>query len=301
MSGVDDFFSKRLSPQTLVALLSAHIDQRSPFSLVRLGDGEGRVMAFPDILPGNGPRGQLGDSLNIWFGDQAFADSEIFGIRDLLMSAVLSADIVGLPTYDQTANVTKFPFTHASYRAVLDYFPAKPTTVTICDTGIAHLLQFGGFYGKLLAGLPFCGLVSSRSIGKSVSKAFGIPKVQEYIVPGESKFPGQLTGRHYPDVFKATMQNLHVPYKGAVFLVGAGVLGKIYCNRIKQLGGIAIDIGSVFDGWSRVPARNRIRTALRNKAAVFSLEQGAAYHSEDQAHRQMIDACAQMEMTGYLI
>jgi hypothetical protein len=40
-----------------------------------------------------------------------------------------------------------------------------------------------------------------------------------------------------------------------VFLVAAGILGASYCNRIKQLGGIAINIGSVADVWAGVVTR----------------------------------------------
>jgi len=32
-------------------------------------------------------------------------------------------------------------------------------------------------------------------------------------------------------------------------------LGKIYCKWIKESGGIAIDIGSIFDAWAKVESR----------------------------------------------
>ena len=43
-----------------------------------------------------------------------------------------------------------------------------------------------------------------------------------------------------------------MPFPGAVFLVGAGALGKIYCQWIKERGGIALDIGSMCDAWAEV-------------------------------------------------
>jgi len=45
------------------------------------------------------------------------------------------------------------------------------------------------------------------------------------------------------------------PTRGAVFIVGAGILGKIYAHLIHQRGGIAIDVGSVLDGWAHVSSR----------------------------------------------
>jgi hypothetical protein len=40
-----------------------------------------------------------------------------------------------------------------------------------------------------------------------------------------------------------------VPRPGAVFLVAGGLLGKIYCDRIRALGDIALDIGALADAW----------------------------------------------------
>lgn len=56
--------------------------------------------------------------------------------------------------------------------------------------------------------------------------------------------------RHYPDRFSEIQKTLKIPYPGALFLVGSGVFGKIYCEWIKQRGGIAIDVGSMFDSWA---------------------------------------------------
>ena len=51
------------------------------------------------------------------------------------------------------------------------------------------------------------------------------------------------------DRYREILRDLVVPEPGAIFLVAAGLLGKVYCARIHELGGIAIDIGSLADGW----------------------------------------------------
>jgi hypothetical protein len=61
-----------------------------------------------------------------------------------------------------------------------------------------------------------------------------------------------MTGEHYPARFCELRETLTVPFPGAVFLVGAGALGKIYCHWIQQRGGIALDIGSICDAWAGV-------------------------------------------------
>ena len=53
------------------------------------------------------------------------------------------------------------------------------------------------------------------------------------------------------------MQRLDDIEPGTLILVAAGVLGKIYCDKIKSKGGIALDIGSILDMWATIPSRKR--------------------------------------------
>jgi len=53
------------------------------------------------------------------------------------------------------------------------------------------------------------------------------------------------------------MTELVVPRPGAVFLVAGGLLGKLYCARVRQLGGIALDIGAIADAWMGYNTRGR--------------------------------------------
>jgi hypothetical protein len=50
---------------------------------------------------------------------------------------------------------------------------------------------------------------------------------------------------------------------GKVFLVGAGGLGKIYCMLIKEHGGLAYDIGALFDGWAGLYTRPYLHNTER--------------------------------------
>jgi hypothetical protein len=37
--------------------------------------------------------------------------------------------------------------------------------------------------------------------------------------------------------------------QATIWLIAAGYLGKIYCDEVREAGGIALDVGSVVDGW----------------------------------------------------
>jgi hypothetical protein len=66
--------------------------------------------------------------------------------------------------------------------------------------------------------------------------------------------------KHYPALFNLIPKWLdEQPAKGNVFLVGAGGLGKVYCNWIKQRGGVAIDMGSILDGWAGLITRSYLK------------------------------------------
>jgi hypothetical protein len=99
-----------------------------------------------------------------------------------------------------------------------------------------------------------------------LSSVFGIQEVVRYpilegFVTREASTSSELP--HYPDRYEELRHGLHVPFKGAVFLVGAGPLGKVYCHWIRERGGIALDIGSLFDAWAGIASRQRIAKLFR--------------------------------------
>lgn len=63
--------------------------------------------------------------------------------------------------------------------------------------------------------------------------------------------PGRF-GNHYLQVKNTKERIKQIIKERKIFLVGAGAWGRGYSDYIKQLGGIAIDIGKVFDAWSGI-------------------------------------------------
>ena len=238
--------TKKADVLTVLPVLKRHIKERRPLSLVRLGDGEGRLLGFPEIVE----KAELDFSLQIWFGRTDFDSADLAALAVQLRHATLAADILGLPRPTQ-ADVPE-------WRAIftpLERFDLLANSPLLTDTAIHRYLQMGLFYRDLLEGLPFCGLITCRDLTRQVARVFHIDHVEPYLIPGEVKHPGPLRGEHFPMRFLELRETLTVPFPGAVFLVGAGALGKIYCHWIKQRGGIALDIGSMCDGWQGTTGR----------------------------------------------
>jgi hypothetical protein len=92
---------------------------------------------------------------------------------------------------------------------------------------------------------------------------FGLTEVQTFFLAPQvrpCKGPILEARPHWPTMFNEVPKWLKsIPVKGNLFLVGAGGFGKIYCHMIKQHGGMAFDVGSLFDGWAGYGTRSYIR------------------------------------------
>jgi tetratricopeptide (TPR) repeat protein len=228
-------------------------------SLIRLGDGEARFLAFFDDLS----RQLVSDKemecmLDLhwqnWF-DVPLASVSPVQLRALageFMAALSAVDILGVAT----AARYEVDAIHRGYLGALE------RTVAAAQPGIGFtdafvhicLHRLSPFYAELLSGINFVGVISPHpGLAAKLARYHGIVTFAEYIVPGESRLPADARGTtavpHFPDRYHEIMAGLLVPRPGAIFLVAAGLLGKIYCHRIQQLGGIALDIGSVVDAW----------------------------------------------------
>lgn len=81
------------------------------------------------------------------------------------------------------------------------------------------------------------------------SKASRILREQANLDVVAISIPGRF-GNHYSQVNITKSRIKEIIKDRKIFLVGAGAWGRGYSSYIKQLGGIAIDIGKVFDAWS---------------------------------------------------
>ncbi len=256
----------------VLPVLRRHIAERTPLSMVRLGDGEGRLLGFPEIVD----KAELDVSLQIWFGHTNFHPADLAALSLELRAATRAADIVGLPRASQAGQPEYRPVFDA-----LDRFDLLPHAPLLTDAAIHRYLQIGLFYRALLDRLPFCGLVTCRHLAPEVTRVFRIGHVEQYLIPGEARHPGPMPGEHFPTRFHELRDTLAVPFPGAVFLVGAGAPGKIYCHWIKQRGGIALDIGSLCDAWADVGRLRKPchRLQMYEQTPPLSLENAVRHYN----------------------
>lgn len=234
---------------TIGELIKKAIQNKEGFSVIRLGDGEGALLNYKDAEMEE----NLKHCLKIWFGSQILSNDELANICTQLENAIASADILGLPRKKQL---------HIEYRycailpKVLQIFGSHPPVIT--DAAVHLYLQWSGALGQILYGKDLVSVIGCRDVGSRLQDTLKIGEVRSYFVRGEDAFPGKVVEKHWPHGFNDILHCLEKIDPGEIFLVGAGVLGKIYCDKIKSRNGIAIDIGSLLDAWDGVPSRKNI-------------------------------------------
>ena len=273
-AAVIDARSREASPawvpfDRLAGLLGERIARRAPFAWIRLGDGEARFLLHHRHelragLDDGAVRSIVGLIWSVWFG-QEFSDADPARISMLgtaFEEAVAHADLLGISSAERLASDQM----HAGYCTALEtYLAALPPDPGRRYTDAAFSIRLHEsvpFFGQLLAGQQFLGVISPHpDLAARLQRQLGIGQVISYDIPGEGRL-GRVReqadrGRHFPEVYDRLMAELSAPFPGAVFLVAGGLLGKIYCDRIKALGGIALDIGALADAWMGINTRGQ--------------------------------------------
>jgi hypothetical protein len=229
------------------------IKDKRPLSLIRLGDGEFHVIKYPLQTKEKLCRARIGR----WFDADDLTRKEIMSIRNQIHRACQNADVLGIPSIGELKRYPKWK-----------YFVKTCNRYKIFKPNQKHFYFYhiiGLDYKKILKDVDELYCITCRNIGSKIENNFNIKKVITYLIRGEKyAFTSNLKSNyikwngtnHFPDDYLKIIDWLSSTHtQGKVFLVGAGGLGKIYCNIIKKYGGVGIDVGALFDGWAGVMSR----------------------------------------------
>ena len=279
-----------LDTECFVDKFRERLHRRIPTSLIRLGDGEGVFLSRPQpinkylwpwVLRRFGPC--ISSNHVLFIADQlsnAIIASDFVGIRDDLINVDFHSDNFDLTESDfiekfcssfHLRDVEKnLPYSHAIRIALLHQnlcgLPFRKKTVFV-SAWIHFKLSANGVLVRSIKNSSHIGIVTSRdAIAEMIRSELGT-EVDFYKIP-DVYFREKYKEKHnfdYIQSFNETIRSLRVRHQGQLFLVGGGILGKIYCHRIKKLGGIAIDIGAVCDAWVDFPTRNLVFKSIFNQ------------------------------------
>ena len=253
----------------VAATIQSAIEDRRPFSLVRLGDGEGAFATIDQEDEARYPR-LYGSHRREWcrllYGtdfDPAFTGYT--AVVGTLMSVACEADIVGIPYQSWVdheyaiSSIRGVPCLMNIHRNFLrSQDPAGPI---VCAQNIHTEFHRQNLIEPLLRMTKDIGLISCLpDLPMLLRSRFGLESVELFKIPGErysqTLLSGEaLAGEHFPFVYWEIVRRLSQPHNGRVFLIAAGTLAKFYAAVIKRHGGIALDIGSLVDGWMKIASR----------------------------------------------
>lgn len=219
-----------------------------PASIIRAGDGEKIVLESNKDLQSY----QLCIK-SVMIRQMGYEPTmgDVDKIRNNLIKAYQSADIVGLPAHANLDSLNKH------WRDVESIVKPLCTTTKFTSTDVAYDMLYNGMLKSWLMNKRDLVYIGCRDIDEPLRQAYGIKNVHSFIIPPEAKFTSGYEGeRHYPEMFNKIEWWLNnAPCAGSPCLVGAGVIGKIYCNWMRDRGGVAFDIGAVMDLWAGFSTR----------------------------------------------
>jgi hypothetical protein len=256
-----------LDPWAEVAgLIERCLESGRPGSFVRLGDGEGNVLALG-----------LEEYPALTQHCLRMTSTRHLGSPEVLPDAADEL-LPALHTTLRNATVIGFPGPFGAQMMIRRWSKTNPRPAQGLISVHRYLTRFAselelesktgapsGFHRGLLP--HYERLIRGRNVGivtcheqlrPALRTRMGARHVDWRPVPRQAKFatdPHSDT-RHWPHRYHELMEELRQIEPGTLWLVAAGQVGKPYCEVIRAAGGVGVDIGHAADIWVGMGTRN---------------------------------------------
>lgn len=247
---------------------------KKPCSLIRLGDGEAKLLSYPEYTS----REKLEAQLKVWFGEKKLTEADIMFLKKELLEAVIESDILGLPGHGRTFNKKNDNYTTDAincqnlWKILVEKIGEKVLQgKLIVSANFHHEIQEKKTIIEIIRSCNKVGFISNASKLLNFYQLYFEPlKISFIKVPGETWSRVEKSSSHYPKYYRDICEEINgQTFKGELWWVGAGVLGKIYTARLAAKGAVAIDLGAILDGWNDSIPKERV--GLANKKTQMNL------------------------------
>jgi len=223
-----------------------------PQSILRVGDGEKMILNgvenYPDMCA-------IMEKFVGYVPDR----KKMMAVRERLIDALAHCDIIGVPVNNRFLND---PNSHWSQVIPVLNKYVKVNAI-LSDIDFHSRFLDNNWYDELFKSVDEVYYISCRNISEALLIRYpNLKTVGCYHVAPEMKFSPEYKGvKHLDDIDNVKNWIDSQDLKGKLCLFGAGAIGKIYGNWMRDKGGIAVDIGSVFDHWYGLRTRGKGRGA----------------------------------------
>lgn len=276
MLEIEDFIKENIQHESVaVNYLKTCLSLKYPCSLIRLGDGEAKLLSYPELIT----KEKLNSQLKIWFGEKKLTDADVLFLKKELLTCIEESDIVGLPGYGRTFNKKDGVFTNDAlhcqnlWKIITNSIdPEKLSRKLLVSANIHHDMQEKKLITEIINYNKETGFIyNSTNLILEYEKNFKPASILFYPIPGETWSRKEKYSNHYPKYYKDIIRRIKkTDFTDHLWWVGAGILGKIYTVKLAKSGAVAIDMGAILDGWNRSIPKER--QGLINKIERMSLE-----------------------------
>jgi hypothetical protein len=273
-------FDTDVSPRQcggFISLVRDRLKTGTPFSFVRLGDGESNCLDYEPHLSAF----KLSDAVErerIWWGDPLDTGTRA-KLSARVSQAIWEADCIGIPTVSRLLRDLKLEENDAlessrpgrGLRAVLGALEhmerLRPRDLAPPIFTSSHLHQDiarWDLYDSLFDGVHELVLVSCHpDLADIVRKRFNVTIAGNILIPPRYASIGQMRHRiadprSLPQMLDEVTEKLGALPQNRMVLIGAGYLGKWLTGLAKARGGVALDLGSIVDYWIGLATRSYI-------------------------------------------
>lgn len=253
--------------------IATAVSERQSFSLIRLGDGEGNLLPYRTAWQSHCDT-DFAATRRAWWGASPAIGGEFVMLQVMLVRAIESADIIGIPELHRLANSMALNKNLRGLLASHDFLAAKLAhdatwfdgrIVTSCH--IHQSLAYWGLWDLLIPKMGEVSVITCHpALRDALSRRYGVGINREFLLPPEAKYTAAFGKspevRHFPERYRELIEEIGAWQSPGTVLVAGGVLGKAYCECIKANGGIAIDIGSFADHLCGYMTRSLEETSL---------------------------------------
>lgn len=241
-----------ITTNEIIKKIKFSLDNKTPLLITRFGEGEMRMFL------NNHESEWIIKTMLSYVPEPKVMDE----IRNNLEIALVNSDITGLPSYDgftdeETIMKTELHFLYKEiynqFRRIFESHDKNESEYDYCDVNVHSKFQLEQFSENLLNDLDELVIITCRDVSEKLKNKFRIKNIKVYTIPPEYRFednPEKIKWNFYPEIHnQIKLDILSNDNRGKLCLYGAGVAGKDLGYYFKQSGGVAFDIGSVFDYW----------------------------------------------------
>lgn len=243
----------------------AALERRSPFSAIRIGDGEGNILSY-DVFSDTPNLDDFALERSVAIQPDSFQIETLWMsiLQEMMLSSILQADMVGVmglwrfrhrSATERVDEYLKRFSSPSDLRGQVGQFKGVHAVMQLASKGVLKekILASAHFYFSILSHMEQLFTAAEKVIAVTNNKNAGDVLRERYparpIIEIPVGIPTQKEGppSTKPDFLQKVRTSLPEDLRGCFCLVGAGIWAEIYCSWIKQKGGVAVDFGSGFD------------------------------------------------------